>query len=323
LKDLDYAFAVARIRSLENSLMSNADIERLMACSDGKRCMQVLAEKGWGNGDEDIDLREMLRLEVGKTWAVLRDVSPDMSVFDVFSIYRLYHNLKAAIQLLCTEIKYENIYYEDAVFSGDELVQVIKEKAFYKLPYNMPKVAEEAYKTMLHTRDGQLCDVIVDRGAMETMIDLGQKSGVEIIKRYAEFTVGLANVKIALRAQETGKTLDFMLRALAPCALLDVNRLARAAATSREAIIDYLRGTAAGDSADLIQESSAAFERWCDNRLIEAIKSEKNKAFTAGPLAAYFVARQNEIKTVRLIVTGKQNKFPDEAIQERVRVMYA
>lgn len=29
-----------------------------------------------------------------------------------------------------------------------------------------------------------------------------------------------------------------------------------------------------------------------------------------------------EIKTVRIILTGKQNQFPEEAIRERIREMY-
>ena len=34
------------------------------------------------------------------------------------------------------------------------------------------------------------------------------------------------------------------------------------------------------------------------------------------------LARENEIKTVRIILSGKQNGFPDSAIRERVREMY-
>ena len=36
---------------------------------------------------------------------------------------------------------------------------------------------------------------------------------------------------------------------------------------------------------------------------------------TAGNI--YCLARENEIKTVRIILTGKQNQFPEEAIQEK------
>ena len=322
MRDLDYTFAVARIRALENALISNADIERLMACPDEEKCKQVLLEKGWGDGNADIGITELLELERHKSWETLKDVAPDMAVFDVFFIHRLYHNLKAAIQLICTDLEHQKVFYENSQISGEDLVEILKNHEYHKLPYNMPKVAEEAYNIMLKTRDGQLCDIIVDRGAMETVIALGNSCGVEIIRRYAEFIVAVANIKIALRGQKTNRTLDFMLRSMAPCSVLDINRLAQAAMTSREAIVEYLRGTAAGEGAKLINESAAAFERWCDNRLIEIIKDEKNKAFSAGPLAAYFLARQIEIQTVRMILTGKQNKFTDQAIQERLRVMY-
>ena len=51
-------------------------------------------------------------------------------------------------------------------------------------------------------------------------------------------------------------------------------------------------------------------------------KPQKYETFSVGPLLAYLVARENEIKTVRIILTGKQNGFPEEAIRERVREMY-
>ena len=37
---------------------------------------------------------------------------------------------------------------------------------------------------------------------------------------------------------------------------------------------------------------------------------------------AYVIARENEIKTVRIILTGRQNDLPDDAIRERIREMY-
>ena len=34
------------------------------------------------------------------------------------------------------------------------------------------------------------------------------------------------------------------------------------------------------------------------------------------------IARENEIKTVRIILSGKQSGFSDDSIRERVREMY-
>ena len=134
--------------------------------------------------------------------------------------------------------------------------------------------------------------------------------------------VAIADIKIAVRSQKTAKTIEFMKRAMAPCKSLNVERLAKAACSSMEAIVDYLAGTVYAEGAAAIAESSSAFERWCDNRMMRTMQPQKYESFSVGPLVAYLLARENEIKTVRIILSGKQNGFSEEAIRERVREMY-
>ena len=59
------------------------------------------------------------------------------------------------------------------------------------------------------------------------------------------------------------------------------------------------------------------------NKIIEDIKSEKYNSFSVGPIVAYVIARENEIKTVKIIMSGKLNGFDNDFIKERVREMYA
>ena len=68
--------------------------------------------------------------------------------------------------------------------------------------------------------------------------------------------------------------------------------------------------------------SQSEFERWCDNQVIEAMKPQKYNPFSVGPLVAYALARENEIKTVRIILSGKRTGMPEASIRERVREMY-
>jgi V/A-type H+-transporting ATPase subunit C len=98
--------------------------------------------------------------------------------------------------------------------------------------------------------------------------------------------------------------------------------LAKAAASGIDAIRDYLSGTSYAEGAATLMESPSAFERWCDNRMIETIRPQKYNTFSVGPLVAYVVARENEIKTARIILTAKQNGFPEDSIRERIREMY-
>jgi V/A-type H+-transporting ATPase subunit C len=56
--------------------------------------------------------------------------------------------------------------------------------------------------------------------------------------------------------------------------------------------------------------------------MIQHMKPQKYESFTIGPLAAYILARQNEIKCVRMVLSGKLNGLPEQMIRERLREMY-
>lgn len=322
--DTKYTYAVARIRALETSLFTSQIIEQLIACDTEEQCIQVLQEKGWGDNDTAMNADAILGRETEKIWETMKDLGVDMSVFDVLSYPNLFHNLKAAIKDVCSgnENKNLNIYYEDTQISPEEMLDIIKSKEFSRFPANMADAAREAYETLLHTGDGQLCDVIIDRAALDAIYVAGRAAKDSIIKEYAESIVAIADIKIAVRSQKTAKTMDFMKRAMAPCDSIDVDQLSRAAVGGMEAVVEYLSGTAYAEGGQAIAESSSAFERWCDNRLIQAMQPQKYESFSVGPLVAYVLARENEIKTVRIILSGKQNGFSDDSIRERVREMY-
>lgn len=163
---------------------------------------------------------------------------------------------------------------------------------------------------------------MVDKAALEAIYEAGKRSGEEIIRDYAESTVAVADIKIAVRSQKTAKSLEFMKRAMAECDSVNINALMRAAQNGMDAIEEYLESTAYKGGAKALKESASAFECWCDNRIVETIRPQLYNPFTIGPVVAYVLARENEIKTVRIILTGKQNDLPVESIRERVREMY-
>ena len=317
-----YTYAVARIRALEVSLFSNSTIDQLIACQNYHQCLQFLEEKGWGGTDTSGDAEAILTREEEKIWEVVKDLSIDMENFAVLSYPKLFHNLKAAIKEVCTEARNPNIFYDDCPIPGEEMLRIVENREFSRLPSHMGNVAQEALETLLHTRDGQLCDIMIDKAALEAIRKAGKESGEPIIENYADTMVAIADIKIAVRSRKTGKSTDFMRSAMAECDGVNVEQLIRAALAGEDEIAQYLEGTAYAKGAQALRESASAFERWCDNRMIEMLKPQKYEAFSVGPLLGYLIARETEIKTVRIILTGKQNGFSDEAIRERIREMY-
>ena len=79
MAEKEFAYAVARIRCKEMTLLDSAFLEQLVGAKDEDDCLRLLVEKGW----EPAPAEEMLDAEEEKTWALIRELVPDQpELFD-------------------------------------------------------------------------------------------------------------------------------------------------------------------------------------------------------------------------------------------------
>jgi len=316
-----YIYAVARIRSKELTLLDKSALEQLLTCKNQGDCLRVLADKGWGNPD-DKTAEEILYSEREKTWGLIKELVKDMSVFDTFLYEKDFHNLKAAIKQVYADKEFSNIYLNDGIIKPETIYEAVTSHDFSRLPEHMRKSAREAYDVQMHTGDGQLCDVILDKAALDTMYEKAKESGNTLFFEYAELRVVTADINIAIRGAKTEKSLEFFDMAIAECKSLNKKCLIEAALNGVEAIYEYISSTVYEDAVIAIKKSPSSFEKWCDDLIMKHIKPQKYNSFSVSPLAAYILARENEIKSVRILLSGKLNHIPEVLIRERLRDMY-
>lgn len=317
----DYTYAVARIRSKELNLLSYDDLKTLLDCNDYEECLNFLSDKGW-SCENTSSYEEILIEEDRKTWELISELTSDMSAFDIFLVPNDFHNLKASVKAVVTNSNTDNIFFQYGNISGEKIYEAVKNREYSSLPDYLAEYAQEAVTTLLQTADGQLCDVIIDKATLDKLTKIGEKADNEVIRLYAETTVASANIKSAVRCCQTGKSLDFIKRCLGNSNAVNRDMLASAASKGMDEIYNYLMYTDFKGGIDELKKSLSAFEIWCDNMLISHMKSQKWEPFTVGPLAAYILARNFEIKSVRIILSGIVNKLDRQIIAERLRDMY-
>ena len=71
----EYIYAVARIKARELSLLTQQDLDRLMACKTPAECFRALADKGWGAGGET-SAEAIFAAEEEKTWDAHEAIRP-------------------------------------------------------------------------------------------------------------------------------------------------------------------------------------------------------------------------------------------------------
>ena len=317
----EYIYGVARVRAKEMSLLNNQAVEQLIGAKE-EDVFSFLADRGWERKET---AEELLSAEREKMWRFIEEIVEDLSVFDVFLYKNDFHNLKAAIKMICGGVKRDRVFIDNGPkgrISPEKILQYCETLNFSSLPERMRTAAKKAYTVYLETSDSQLSDMLIDKAALEAILKAGEASSNQVIQDYAELLCATSNIKTALRCAALQKSLSLIREVLAPCKTLDVESLARGAASSVDAVYQYLEKTMYGQAADIARESFSAFERWCDDFLTEKIRFQKYQSFSIGPIAAYILAKENELKTVRVILLCKKNQIPEEKIRERVRAMY-
>ena len=317
----DYTYAVARIRFKETKLLSDVDLNALLSAKDTDAVMRLLHDKGWGDGTA-LSPDELFSMEEEKLWSFVSECIDDLSVLDFLRVPNDYHNLKVAIKCITRDIEPKGLFLSDSVSDAEAVYEAIKNRDYNALPEYLRDAAKEAMTTLLQTSDGQLCDIIVDKACMEHVYRLGKESENDIIRLYCELFVASADIKIAVRCAKTKKKISFIRRAMASCESLDIDKLSSAAAEGYDAILSYLASTDYRSAIDAINTSMSAFEKWCDDDMTAVLKPQKWEPFGIGPIVAYIIARQNEIKAVRMILAGKVSNLSEKTIKERLRSMY-
>ncbi len=314
-----YAYDVARVHIKEEELLTQSEAERLLDTPTYQEAIQFLQEKGYA---ESREMEDMLSARREELWRFLRELSIDPQLLSIFRYETDFHNLKVAIKGKVSGDFQEKFFLDDGNVSVESIKKAAKDNDFTILPGKMAEAGKSALELLLRVQDGQLCDSILDRATLETIEGAGKQSEIPLIRDWAKWKVATTDIKIAVRCCLAEKSFDFILRALAECETLDCKQLATAAAKDLSAIYEYLSFTPYEGGVEVLKRSLSAFETWCDNVMMKRIRGEKVKYFTVAPVLAYVLAVENEIKQIRLILTGKRNGLHQTTIRERMRDLY-
>ncbi len=320
----DYIFEDARIRVMETGLLTKADFEQLLAEPSYAAALNFLKDKGWGGPDAPKNAEALLQAEEKATWDLMEELLPQSPLLNTLRLSRDYQNLKAAVKQIYTDsaLDAERLFVEGGTIPSAKIRRALEEQDPEQLPEEMAEAAAQATEVLARTGDGQLCDIILDRAALKALLKAGKEAEDPVLNEYAQVTAVSADIRCALRAARSGRDGETIKEMLVEVPGLDLADLTEAALNGRQAVSDYLALTPYASLAPALSQSMSAFECACDNLLIERIRPQLYESEKPGPLVAYVIARENEIKCVRLLLSGKLNGLPENVLRESLRNSY-
>ena len=89
-KDTDYLSVSARIRAMENRLLTRERMDRMIDARDTSEAMKVLGECGYGEG---ASLDAVLAQARADTFRDMEAAAPDHRLVEIFRLKYDYHNI--------------------------------------------------------------------------------------------------------------------------------------------------------------------------------------------------------------------------------------
>jgi V/A-type H+-transporting ATPase subunit C len=297
-------------------------------------------ESSMSNVGEPADFETALNTERERVYSLIDELSLDPRLTEIFRARWDFHNLKVLLKssylgesepttddalidsgLIPIEELRSGIESEDERGSVDAGERGSEESSIK----NALQDAQAAYD---EDRNPQMIDFVIDNHLQSFLYQRAADYPNAFVRGYFEAVADLTNIKSFIRIKMLGESVRLLDAVLLPYGSLD-----KEIYTSQldETVENFAADLTSTPYAELAAEgirrwseehSLAAYERLSDDYLINYIKPAKYIVFGVEPLIAYLLAKEHEMKLIRIIVVGKLNDLPAEAIKDRLRDTY-
>lgn len=331
IKDTDYLFSTARVRSVEKNMITRERAEKMIDAKTIEDALKVLDDINYGYGNEAVNANSyenLLSDEHKKTYDFITSIAPELDYFNMFLFPYDYHNLKVIMKAEYLGIDASDTLVDTGSIDIKNLKYSVKERDFSELTDNMEKALKEIIETFPKTNDPQLIDIILDKYCYDEMLRSAEQTNSKFIIDYVKMQIDAINIKTYVRLKKMNKSWDFFTKVY----LHGGNITEQVFIKSYDEVFEkFAEQLSAYGFKEVFLEGTEALaetgkfttlEKLLDNKVIEYIKSAKYISFGIEPLAGYLIAKDNEIKIARIILAGKLAGISPELIRERLRETY-
>jgi V/A-type H+-transporting ATPase subunit C len=325
--ETEYAYSVARVRVLETRLLDRAVLDRLVDSATPEEALRILSETEYAEAlrtiSEPAGFEAVLSAELGRVYDYVRRFCPDPALLDLAGLRLDLHNVKVLLKE-----KYLGGSAVPAAFTkGGALDPEIGRRAISQgdlreLPPDYAEIIVRAEEAVEKTGDPQSIDLVVDAGMFALGLEIARASGFEFLEQVWTALIDVTNIRSLVRINRMGRSKEFLERCLIEGGLLPTSVLFGLHGAPPGAVVDALGSTRyAGLAGDGLKEGSR-LDLLADNFVIGFLRKAKHKPFGPEPVIAYVLAKEMEIRNLRIILTGKVNGLPAATIRERLRDTY-
>ena len=318
-----------RLRVLEKEFLKSENFIRISETETLEDALRSLSDTVYNKYINKLssptEYEYILKEELTNFYDELFDICPSKIPVKLLTLKYFYHNLKVLIKEDIGKKDLKDLYMNIGDFDlkeyKDALLKGSKKNKYFELITRVEELYEEK-------KDPQLIDIYLDNAYFTELLELAKESKVDLFIKYAKNLIDFTNIRTLLRAKKQEKSPEFLrsiiieggnVREETYFDLLNRDISSDTDAFKKLEIYKYIK-----EALDSFKERGnlSDFEREMDNYFIDLIKDVKYITYGPEVVFANALAKEMEIKNLRIILVSKLNGLDSEFIREKLRDTY-
>ena len=322
-EDWRYAFATAEVRALEIAMLSRAILLDMANSDNFDQAADLLSgtEYALPGPKNFVEVEPALhhrRTDVREFFAAMM---LDEAIVGIFKARDDYANLRLALRRTLTDRPIGRDYSDQGAVSPDIFEEVFEAENYQLFPPYMQQAVDAAVLAYYQKKDVRQIDYAIDAAQADHNLATARDLNSAFLTGLFRMHIDLTNIRTTFRLKLTESDDR---KVFLEGGFLETDRFRHALDLGYEAMVPlffvtpYHRLIEAGAAYMTSNKSFLKLEQQCEEHLTGFLKSTVQITAGPQPIIAYLLLKENEIRTVRLILTAKKNALDTKLILDRI-----
>lgn len=319
-----YAYPTAKVRSLELSMIPRGTFVDMANAASFAEAAELLAGTEYAVDAKAASdaIEQMLMARRTETRELFAQLMPDDRVVQFLRMREDFTNMRLAIRRVVTDKPLGLDYSNEGNVPADEFGEIFEQENYERFPEYLQNAVEAAILGYYEHKDIRRIDYELDRIEAQIRLQRAFEIKNEFLISLVRIRIDLYNIRTMLRLKMAERQEET--RFFVDGGFVDTDKYKQGLEAGIETIpalffatpfhelleasIGYLRS----------EKSFLRLEKECEDYVKGFLKTTRSVAAGPQPVVAYFLMKEAEIRTVRMVLTGKKNGLSPKLILDRL-----
>ncbi len=329
----DYAYAVGMVQALQNQILSTDTFRQIAEAPSVEVAIRFLSESRFGEYlAEGLTYQELEKAQLEELKALHDELVPGDLLTGIAFVFADFSNLKYLVKSFIKRTEPDLTRLQIGWYGSQKMVDLVFEQpdeASPEVAFHYSAVME-AFAGYERTEDPAMIDLILDQRCYDYLHSLFRFRKADFALGYLATLADLTNlqtlIRLIIRREQQGLTptreqieLSFLpAGTISRETLVDWTNLSSLEVSAAVSATKYGRYLSEALDAVVKANNWLPLERESDELKVAYLRRAKLIATGYEPVFAYFLAKENEVRMVRVALQGKAFGLPAATIRERL-----